>query len=110
MDLQYSKVKFSTLTTKKARVACLRERLATNGNWATAGLLKIFAAQTAEEQDSEMTSEHNGVGFTGADAEFLTSLAKQYEARGSLSPKQIGSLYKSMPKYAVQLERISTKS
>ena len=43
----------------------------------------------------------------GADAEFLTSLAQQYERKGDLSEKQMNILYKKMPKYAGQLLKMS---
>lgn len=105
----YSNVKFSDLKTKKDRIACLRWRLAHDYKWAQKGLVTIFDAQTADEQNTGTTNEHNGVGFTGPDAEFLTSLALQFQARGSLSPKQNISLFKMMPKYATQLEGVSAK-
>ena len=100
-------VKFADLTTKKARVAHLRGMLATNATWAQRGLVRIFENQTADEQDMDATTDSNGIGFTGADAEFLSSLAKQFQDRGSLSAGQMGYLYKKMPKYAGQLERVS---
>ena len=49
-------------------------------------------------------------GFTGYDAEFLTSLAKQYSKRKFLSPKQISKLHKVMPKYWRQLLDVSDKN
>ncbi len=105
----FSTVRFADLTTKKDRIACLRWRLAHDHNWALAGLGKIYAAQTADEQEAEMTSEHNGVGFTGVDAEILSSFAKQHEERGFLTPRQMLTLFKMMPKYAGQLEKISKR-
>ena len=101
----FSKVKFADLTTKKDRVACIRWRLGKDYKWAQRGLLVVYANQTADEQRVGATTEHNGIGFTGVDAEFLTSLAEQLEQRGSLSPKQNLVLFKKMPKYAAQLER-----
>lgn len=101
----YSKVKFADLKFKKDRVACIRWRLAHDYKWAWRALTVIYANQTADEQRVGATTDHNGIGFTGVDAEFLSSLAEQLEQRGSLSPKQNLVLFKMMPKYAVQLER-----
>jgi hypothetical protein len=47
------------------------------------------------------------VGFTGADGEFLTSLAKQLQKKGYLSPKQMTFVFKKMPKYWKQILNIS---
>jgi hypothetical protein len=98
---------FYELDTKKARIAHIREQLGTSAAWALRGLVRIYANQTADEQAVGTTKHHNDIGFTGADAEILTSFAQQYERRGSLSPKQMGLLFKKMPKYAKQLESVS---
>ena len=99
---------FTELKTKKARIAYIRERLATNRQWATRGLVRIYEHQTSDEQTSMETKHHNGVGFTGADAEILTSIAKQVLAGRQLSEKQFNKVvFKKMPKYARQLESIS---
>lgn len=39
-------------------------------------LLALYERQTQDEQQSGYTEHHNGIGFTGTDAEFLTSLAQ----------------------------------
>ena len=93
--------------TIKQKVAFLREQLATSDAWALKALLRIYAEQTNAEKAASTTSEDNGVGFTGLDAAFLTSLAKQYGVRGSLSPKQMVFLHKKIVKYAGQLLRFS---
>jgi len=81
--------------------------LGTNPAWALKGLLRIYANQTSAEQISERTVEHNNIGFTGADGEFLSSLATQYQRRGSLSVKQMTHVFKKMPKYWAQLLSIT---
>ena len=81
----------------------LKTRLATDIAAAQYGLLAIYKNQTWDEQKSESVNRHNNIGFTGADAKFLTSLAKQLKYRGSLSPKQNQYLMKHMPKYARQI-------
>jgi hypothetical protein len=78
-------------------------KLASNPVWATRGLLAVYNYQTEAEKATDSVSEDNGVGFAGTDGEFLSSLAKQYQSRGSLSAKQMVYLHKKMPKYARQL-------
>ena len=88
----------------------VRNQLASNEIWAKQALLKIFEFQTEEEQQIEATCEHNNVGFTGADGEFLTSLAKQLKSKGFLSAKQMAFVYKKMPKYWKQIISISDEA
>ena len=85
----------------------VKEKLSSSQNWALNALLKIFDYQTAEEQDWETTNVYNGVGFTGVDAEILSSMAKQYRKRGFLSEKQMAIVYRKMPKYWNQIVQIS---
>ena len=93
--------------TKQQKKEFLKEQLGKNLNWALQGLVRIYEYQTNDEQENEVTSYHNDVGFTGADAELLTSFAKQYLKRGFLTPKQQNILFKKMPKYWQQLLKIS---
>jgi hypothetical protein len=85
----------------------IRERLEINDSWVKRGILSIFNLQTESEQASECTAEDNGVGFSGCDAELMSSFAKQLLQRGSLSPKQMGWARKKMLKYAGQLAKIA---
>lgn len=71
------------------------------------GLLRIYSLQTATEQAIENTNQHNGVGFSGYDAPFLTSLAKGYIQYGRLTEKQMKHLRKKILRYAGQLARIA---
>lgn len=71
------------------------------------GLLRIFQLQTADEKMSEFTVEYNSIGFTGFDANFMTSLAKQFISKKCLSEKQFISVQKNMKKYAGQLLKIA---
>lgn len=92
----------------RARVQYIRTRLATDPRWARAALLRIYANQTASEQAAGMTSQHNGIGFTGFDGRFLSSLAERVQRSDRpLSVKQTAVLHKMMPKYAKQLLRMS---
>ena len=88
-------------------IKIFKEKLATNKAWALRGLKIIYDNQTADEKCDAATKHYNNIGFTGADAEFLTSLAQQYERKGDLSDKQMALLYKKMPKYAGQLLKMS---
>lgn len=98
----YHQIKF-----KKDRIAYLRTQLATNAQWATKGLLRIYEYQTADEQMQEATTLHNNVGFTGVDGTILSSFAKQILKGHTMSPKQMELIFKKMPKYANQLEQVA---
>ena len=94
--------------TKKDTVLFVKQQLATNKVWATKALVRIFQEnQTNDEQVAKTTSHDNGIGFSGCDAEFLSSLAEQYLRRGNLSDKQMAFVHKKMPKYARQVIAMS---
>ena len=94
-----------TTMTKKELIAALKERLATDDRWALRALKLVYRNQTADEQASQQTIEHNGIGFSGPDAEILSSFAQQYQRRGTLSPRQMNLLRRKMPSYAGQVAR-----
>jgi len=98
-------------TTKKNTVSFVKNQLGTNKVWALKALVRIFQEnQTNDEQTEGVTRHDNGIGFSGCDAEFLSSLAKQYLQRGSLSDKQMGFVFRKMPKYAGQVIKMSDES
>jgi hypothetical protein len=90
-------------TAKEQIVDQMRKNLETSSNTRARALLRIFENQTRDEQASESTNHYNGIGFTGSDAQFLTSLAKQFKYKGYLSPKQDAILARKIKKYARQL-------
>lgn len=94
---------YNTLKTKKARIAHIKEMVAANGRWAVRALTHIYEYQTADEQESGFTRNLNGVGFSGADSEILSSFAEQVLKGRALSEKQMRIVFKKMPKYARQL-------
>ncbi len=99
-----SPTKTESKTARQKRVVgAWKVKLATDPVWAVRGLLAVYKYQTEAEKETGSVSVLNGVGFAGVDGEFLSSLAKQYQQRGSLSAKQMTFLYKKMPKYATQL-------
>lgn len=81
----------------------LKTKLATDSGWALRGLERIWENQTQDEKASMQTRDHNGVGFSGCDAEILTSFVQQYHRRGQLSPKQMQIVHKKMPRYWKQI-------
>lgn len=95
------------LTNKDQVVAMYKEKLGSNAAWACAGLMRIYANQTADEQVGGYVAHNNGIGFVHTDAEILTSFAKQFEKNHRLSEKQMAILFKKMPKYARQLMNYS---
>ncbi len=99
---------YNELRFKCERIALLKENLAINAKWAKVACQRIYEYQTASEQASGSTRDHNGVGFSGADGEILSSFAEQINSgRFVGSPKQMKILFKKMPKYAKQLDGIA---
>lgn len=94
---------YADLTTKKAKMEHIRAMVSTNAAWATRALVRIYDNQTESEKDTDSTHNLNGIGFSGADAEILSSFAKQVIAGRTLSTKQMAIVYKKMPRYARQL-------
>ena len=90
-------------TNKEELINTLKSQIRTDRLTAWRALKRIYENRTEDEQTSEFTKYDNGIGFTGSDCEFLTSLAKQLLMYGNLSDKQTKCLFKLMPKYARQL-------
>jgi hypothetical protein len=80
-----------------------KRKLAADQNWAVKGMLKIYSFQTDGEQMSQQTHELNCVGFSGCDAEILSSFSEQVNRGRTLSPKQMAIVFKKMPRYWKQL-------
>ena len=96
--------------TQKNTISYVKQMLASNKVWATKALVRIYQEnQTADEQMAKTTSHDNGRGFSGIDAAFASSLAEQYLKRGGLSDKQMGFVFKIIPKYAKQVVAMSDK-
>lgn len=92
--------------TKKAQYEFLKGKLKTNNTWAFRALKRIYESQTEEEKNKEQTISHNGIGFTGFDAEFLTSLAKSSRP---FSQRQWTFLRKTISKYWRQIYEMCDK-
>ena len=91
------------LHTKRQLVDLLRSQLGTNPRQALRALVKVYNRQTEDEQKFGDTRHPNGRGFRGDHAKILTSLAKQYLQKGTLSASQMEVLFKIIPAYARQL-------
>jgi len=103
-------VEFPAFETKKARLAWFREHLATDMALAYRGLEIVDSFQTATEHAYGAALDLNGVGWSGVDAEIMTSFAGQYRTKRErygadayLSDGQVEILRKKMPKYARQI-------
>lgn len=90
-------------------VAEIREMVTVREEAQNRALIAIYNGQTHSEKESHTTVEDNGIGFSGVDAEILTSFAEQFLRRQFLSPKQRAILAKKMPKYAGQLWQIAVR-
>lgn len=95
----------SGLPTVKAKVTRLKELINENERFTVWALLEVFKNQTSVEQECQATIDLNGIGFSGVDAEILTSFAQQYQRRQSLSDKQMAIARRRVPAYAAQIER-----
>jgi len=96
--------------TKKEVKEFVRKQLGTNSKWALKALITIYDHQTAHEQNIGATTEYNGVGFSGIDSEFLSSLAVKYIQYGELTDKQMTYVFKYMPKYWRQIIAVSDQN
>ena len=81
----------------------VKELIATNDKAVLNALVIIYNNQTYDEKVVGNTVEHNNIGFNGLDGDILSSFAKQYIVRKTLSPKQMVIAKKKMPKYAGQI-------
>ena len=97
---------YSECTTKKARVAFLKEKLGTDATWALRGMVRIYEYQTAYEKSAQNTTDANGVGFSGADGFILSAFSEKRIAGKNFSEKMMKIVFKNMPKYASQLDKI----
>ena len=97
----------------------IKFKLETNDKWLWRGILAIYSLQEEDEKSYGETIKKNGVGFNGADANILSSFAKQIlnwlnaykenRYKQPLSHKQMDLARKKMRKYAGQLTCIANK-
>lgn len=89
--------------TKKEHIERIREYIKNSDEAVTKAISIIYSRQTNEEKAVECTMNHNGVGFSGLDGRFGTSLGKQLAMGRTLTAKQIAFARKMMVKYARQI-------
>lgn len=87
--------------------ANIREMLEANDTAVVRGLVRIHSFQTGDEKLSGQTTEENGVGWNGVDAEYMTSLHDYFRANGYLTPGQMAYARKKILKYSGQLAKIA---
>lgn len=81
----------------------VKNKLATDPNWASRAILKLYECQTAAEQCIGNTTENNGIGFNGLDGVILSSFAQQLLKGRNLTAKQLAIAHKKLPKYGRQV-------
>lgn len=87
--------------------ADIKTLLDTRNDAVERGIVRIYGLQTAEEQITEATIEHNGVGFSGADSRLGSYYAKWVMGGNHLSGKHLERARKMAKKYSGQLVRIA---
>ena len=89
--------------TQYEKINFLRHLLITNQDLAEFACKKIFAKQTQDEQEDKATKYKNFVGFTLADATFLTACANTLMIQQHVTDEQLPKLFHTIGKYARQL-------
>lgn len=85
----------------------IKELVQTNDKVLYGALKNLYDCQTADEQATGETREHNGKGFNGLDAKFLSSTAEFLKKTGFLTPKQKVVVRKKLVKYTKQLTKLA---
>jgi len=89
--------------TKKQVEQGLKLKLSTDLAFAKMAILIVYGNQTLGEQCAAITSDANGIGFTGCDAEILTSFAQRIERKGFFSTKMNQIVLRKAPRYWKQI-------
>lgn len=85
----------------------IKSMIQTNDKVLYGALKKLYACQTADEQNSGETTHANGAGFNAIDAEFLTSCSQFLLKNGFLTDKQKVIVRKKLVKYNKQLTMLA---
>lgn len=81
----------------------IKEKLASDPRWVERAIVVLFERQTLEEQQSECTTDANGIGFNAFDAKTLSYYANWIRGGNRLSGKYLDNAFKMVPKYAKQI-------
>ena len=87
----------------------IKELLNNNQKAVLKGIIVIYNLQTEDEKAHSETNHNNGIGFSGIDANIMSSFAEQIIKRGFLSNKQMDIAKKKILKYAGQLTKVANK-
>jgi hypothetical protein len=90
--------------------AAIQNLIATNDKAVVRGLIAIYERQTEAEKNTQATLENNGIGFSGCDAEILSSFVKWYKEHGYLSPKQLAISRNKITRYWKQLLQVAASN
>jgi len=85
----------------------IKEKLQTNQAWLERAVIAIYEYQTEHEQQVEVTEEYNKVGFSAADANYLSYIATWLNSGKHLSGTHLQKVRGRMIKYSGQLARIA---
>ena len=75
--------------------------------WVERAIVAIYNQQTEYEKQAKGTNRHNGLGFSKADAGFISDLAESYKEYGGLTDAQIKYGREAIMKYVGQLKMIA---
>lgn len=89
--------------TKKERKEKVRNLLLSSNKAVLRGIVAIYKRQTAQEQNSDATLEHNNIGFCAFDASLMSLYAKQILEYGGLTQQQIKIARPRILRYTKQL-------
>ena len=81
----------------------IKALLESNDRMLYRSLMMLYSQQTADEQRSKETREHNARGFSSYDAEVMSSFAEFLKRTGFLTPRQTVVCRRKIMKYAKQL-------
>lgn len=98
------------ITNKKQLVTMLKQQISTSDRQALKALVTVYKNQTATEKAAKQTQVWNNVGFSGIDANILSSIASYYLTWNKVSDKQLAIVKRLMPRYANQLVNQSLES
>jgi hypothetical protein len=85
----------------------VKENLEKSDRWVIRAVLALYARQTEHEQALGATAENNSIGFNGADAPYLSWVARELFGQGKAPAKTIDKCRKRITKYSGQLAAIA---
>lgn len=93
--------------TKKERKEKVRQLLISSDKAVLRGIVAIYKMQTAQEQNSDATLEHNNQGFCAFDASTMSLYAKTIIRYGGLTQSQLKIARPKILRYTRQLSELA---